>query len=81
MVQELVRAVDLIGDGYDVTFWVGQWADYPCVGSLPPGAARSPAYLEDKSAPQTPWDLNNHGCLGFAHTDLHTHWTFEGADG
>jgi DNA-binding transcriptional LysR family regulator len=41
----------------------------------------APSYLEGKPPIETPWDLQNHECLGFSHTELRTHWTFDGPEG
>lgn len=41
----------------------------------------APAYLQGRPAIHTPWDLQGHECLGFAHTELRTHWTFDGPEG
>ncbi|SDA85725.1 DNA-binding transcriptional regulator, LysR family [Pseudomonas sp. NFPP33] len=79
------RAVDLIDEGYDVIFRVGQLPDSGLIArALAPYQlvlCAAPAYLQKKPVPQTPWDLKDHDCLGFAHTELRTHWTFEGPDG
>jgi DNA-binding transcriptional LysR family regulator len=37
--------------------------------------------LKGKPAIETPWDLQAHECLGFSHTELRTHWTFNGPEG
>jgi DNA-binding transcriptional LysR family regulator len=79
------RSVDLIDEGYDVIFRVGQLADSGLIArALAPYKlvlCAAPSYLQGKPAPKTPWDLKDHDCLGFAHTELRTQWTFTGPDG
>jgi DNA-binding transcriptional LysR family regulator len=79
------RAVDLIDEGFDVVFRVGQLADSGLIARpLAPYKlilCASPLYLEGKPTINTPWDLQNHECLGFSHTELRTHWTFDGPQG
>lgn len=78
-------AVDLIDEGFDVVFRVGVLADSGLVAkALAPYRlvlCAAPSYLEGKPAIETPWDLQNHECLGFSHTELRTHWTFDGPEG
>jgi DNA-binding transcriptional LysR family regulator len=79
------RAVDLIEEGYDAVFRVGELSDSGLIGrQLSPYrlvVCASPAYLAQSSAVATPQDLTNHECLGFAHTELRTHWSFDGPNG
>ncbi|MEB2514130.1 LysR family transcriptional regulator [Pseudomonas sp. YuFO20] len=79
------RAVDLIDEGFDVVFRVGALADSGLVAkALAPYRlvlCAAPSYLEGKPPIETPWDLQNHECLGFSHTELRTHWTFDGPEG
>lgn len=79
------RSVDLVDEGYDVTFRVGNLADSGLVGrTLAPYRlilCASPAYLAGSPVLQTPLDLKNHECLGFSHTELRTNWTFDGPEG
>jgi DNA-binding transcriptional LysR family regulator len=79
------RAVDLIDEGYDVVFRVGQLSDSGLVARpLAPYRlvlCAAPAYLHDKPPITTPLDLQDHECLGFSHTELRTHWTFYGPEG
>ncbi|MHA6130510.1 LysR substrate-binding domain-containing protein [Pseudomonas fluorescens group sp. PF-1] len=78
-------AVDLIDEGFDVVFRVGVLADSGLVAkALAPYRlvlCAAPSYLEGKPAIETPWDLQSHECLGFSHTELRTHWTFDGPEG
>jgi DNA-binding transcriptional LysR family regulator len=79
------RAVDVIDEGFDVVFRVGQLSDSGLVARpLAPYQlvlCAAPSYLRDKPAIKTPWDLQDHECLGFTHTELRTHWTFDGPEG
>lgn len=79
------RAVDLIDEGYDAIFRVGELSDSGLIAQpLAPYRlilCAAPAYLEGHPPLTTPWDLQQHNCLGFSHTELRTHWTFEGPDG
>jgi DNA-binding transcriptional LysR family regulator len=79
------RAVDVIDEGFDVVFRVGQLADSGLVARpLAPYQlvlCAAPSYLLNKPPVKTPWDLQDHECLGFSHTELRTHWTFEGPEG
>ena len=78
-------AVDLIDEGFDVVFRVGVLADSGLVAkALAPYRlvlCAAPSYLEGRPPIKTPWDLQNHECLGFSHTELRTHWTFDGPEG
>jgi DNA-binding transcriptional LysR family regulator len=79
------RAIDLVDEGYDVTFRVGELADSRLVGrALAPYRlllCAAPAYLAEAPSLLAPRDLQQHECLGFAHTELRTHWTFDGPEG
>ncbi|WP_175687350.1 LysR family transcriptional regulator [Burkholderia multivorans] len=79
------RAVDVVDEGFDVVFRVGELSDSSLVARrLAPYRlviCASPSYLESHGTPRTPWELVRHECLGFAHTELRTHWTFDGPDG
>jgi DNA-binding transcriptional LysR family regulator len=79
------RAVDLIEEGYDVVFRVGELTDSGLIArQLAPYRlilCAAPAYLEKQETLTSPWDLRNHECLGFSHTELRTHWTFNGPGG
>lgn len=79
------RLVDLIDEGYDVVFRVGELADSSLIArALAPYRlvlCAAPAYLARRSPIRTPSDLAKHDCLRFAHTKLGTHWTFDGPDG
>ncbi|CAN7452076.1 LysR family transcriptional regulator [Pararhizobium sp. LjRoot238] len=79
------RAVDLIEEGYDAVFRVGELSDSGLIArQLAPYRlvlCAAPAYLEKRDPLASPWDLQRHECLGFSHTELRTHWTFDGPDG
>lgn len=74
------RMVDLIDEGFDIVFRVGQLPDSGLVArALHPYeliACASPAYLNDAPALVHPNDLSQHECLIFSHTSLRTHWGF-----
>lgn len=79
------RAVDLIDEGFDVVFRVGQLSDSGLIARpLAPYRlvlCAAPSYLQGRPPINTPWDLQDHECLGFSHTELRTHWTFDGPQG
>lgn len=79
------RLVDLIDEGFDVVFRVGELADSRLIARpLSPYRlvlCASPEYMEKSQPLLAPMDLRHHKCLGYSHTELRTHWTFEGADG
>jgi DNA-binding transcriptional LysR family regulator len=79
------RAVDLIDEGYDVVFRIGELPDSGLIARpLAPYQLRlcaAPSYLEGCPPLLTPWDLQQHECLGFSYTELRTHWTFDGPGG
>jgi DNA-binding transcriptional LysR family regulator len=79
------RAVDVVEEGYDAVFRVGVLPDSGLIARvLAPyrlAVCAAPAYLKGRPPLVTPWDLQRHECLGFAHTELRTHWSFVGPDG
>lgn len=79
------RWVDLIDEGYDAVFRIGRLPDSGLVSrTLAPYelvACASPHYLSVFGVPDTPQDLVHHRCLVLSHTELHTHWYFEGKNG
>jgi DNA-binding transcriptional LysR family regulator len=79
------RSVDLIDEGFDVVFRVGQLSDSGLIARpLAPYRlilCAAPSYLKGRPPITTPWDLQEHECLGFSHTELRTHWTFDGPEG
>ena len=79
------RFVDLIDEGFDVAFRVGELADSGLIArALAPYRLRlcaAPAYLASRPPIEHPDDLTRHECLGFSHTELRTRWAFEGPQG
>jgi DNA-binding transcriptional LysR family regulator len=79
------RAVDLIDEGYDAVFRVGELSDSGLIARrLSPyqlALCASPKYLEKAPPLASPQDLAQHECLGFSHTELRTHWTFDSLEG
>jgi DNA-binding transcriptional LysR family regulator len=79
------RIIDLVDEGYDAVFRVGELADSGLIArALAPYRlilCAAPAYLVRCSALCIPSDLQAHDCLGFAHARLGTHWDFDGPDG
>ena len=79
------RFVDLIEEGYDAVFRVGDLSDSGLIARpLAPYrlvACAAPSYLASQPPIKSPMDLQQHECLGFSHTALRTHWTFEGPEG
>jgi DNA-binding transcriptional LysR family regulator len=77
--------VDLVNDGYDVLFRIGELADsrLKAVPLMPYRLVlcAAPAYLARRPAIRTPEDLSQHECLGFAFSDGRSSWTFDGPDG
>jgi DNA-binding transcriptional LysR family regulator len=79
------RYVDLIDEGVDVAFRVGELADSGLVArALSPyrlHLCAAPAYLANSTPINHPSDLEDHECLGFSHSELRSRWTFDGPDG
>lgn len=79
------RFVDLIDEGFDVAFRVGELSDSSLIArALEPYRLRlcaAPAYLATHPPIKHPSDLAQHECLGFSYTELRTRWAFEGPDG
>jgi DNA-binding transcriptional LysR family regulator len=77
--------VNVVEDAYDIVFRVGELADSGLVGRrLGPYLlllCASPGYLASSAVIRHPSDLAKHECLGFAHSNLRTRWTFTDADG
>jgi DNA-binding transcriptional LysR family regulator len=75
------RVVDLIDEGYDAAFRVGELADSSLMAwPLAPYhlvVCAAPSYLNSRSPLTTPMDLQHHECLGFSHTSLRSHWVFD----
>ncbi len=79
------RFVDMIEEGYDAVFRVGTLSDSGLIARpLAPYrlvVCAAPSYLASHDPIRTPMDLQRHECLGFSHTELRTHWTFDGPEG
>jgi DNA-binding transcriptional LysR family regulator len=79
------RLIDVIEEGYDAVFRVGELEDSGLIARrLNPYRlliCASPDYLRRYGEPKTPSDLANHECLIFSHTGLRTHWSFDGPGG
>lgn len=79
------RAVDVIHEGYDAVFRIGELSDSGLIArTLAPYRlvlCAAPAYLSTHPRVTTPDDLQAHDCLGFAYTELRTHWSFDGPEG
>ncbi len=79
------RLVDLVDEGFDVAFRVGELSDSGLIArALAPYRLRlcaAPSYLDNHPLITHPNDLAQHKCLGFSYTELRTRWTFEGPEG
>lgn len=79
------RLVDLIDEGFDAVFRVGALRDSRLVArELAPYRlvlCASPAYLQANAPIVVPEDLIHHECLVYSHTELRTHWQFDGPTG
>lgn len=79
------RYVDLIDEGFDVAFRVGELSDSGLIArALAPYRLRlcaAPSYLTSRPSVRHPEDLTQHECLGFSYTELRTRWTFSVPDG
>jgi len=77
--------VDIVEDGYDVVFRIGELTD-SSLRALPLlpyqlVLCAAPSYLARRPPITTPWDLQQHECLGFSFSDGRSHWSFEGPEG
>lgn len=79
------RYIDLIDEGFDVVFRVGQLIDSSLIGRpLAPYRlvlCAAPAYLANHGAITHPSDLADRNCLGYSFGTLASQWTFDGPDG
>lgn len=79
------RFVDLIDEGFDVAFRVGELSDSGLIArALAPYRLRlcaAPSYLASHPRISHPAELEQHECLGFSYTELRTRWTFQGPEG
>ena len=79
------RTVDLIDEGYDAVFRIGELGDSGLIAQpLAPYRlvlCAAPSYLAANPCITTPADLRHQECLGFMHTSLRSEWTFDGPEG
>jgi DNA-binding transcriptional LysR family regulator len=79
------RYVDALEEGADAVFRVGELSDSSRIARrLAPYRlvlCAASAYLTTHPPIKSPPDLASHECLGFAYTELRTHWSFDGPDG
>jgi DNA-binding transcriptional LysR family regulator len=79
------RYVDALEEGGDAVFRVGELsASSRIARRLAPYRlilCAAPAYLKTHPPIKSPLDLGSHECLGFAYTELRTHWRFNGPEG
>ncbi len=74
------RAVDLVGEGYDMAIRVGPLADSTLIarklGAMRMVACCSPDYARRKGMPDVPADLKVHECLVYGHANPQD-WRFQ----
>ncbi|WP_233888006.1 LysR family transcriptional regulator [Paraburkholderia flagellata] len=79
------RYVDLLSEGFDAVFRIGELTDSGLVARpLAPYRMKlcaAPSYLAEAAPINVPQDLAFHICLGFQHPELGSHWTFCGHQG
>lgn len=79
------RQIDLIDEGYDAVFRVGELSDSGLIARTLRSVAMilcaAPAYIEAHGAPVTPAGIRMHECLGFAHGTTRDSWSFGGPNG
>ncbi|WP_024462314.1 LysR family transcriptional regulator [Marinimicrobium sp. LS-A18] len=79
------RFVDVIDEGFDAVFRVGELEDSGLVARpLAPYRlvlCASPDYLRQHAPIHSPQDLTDHECLGFSLNALRKKWTFNGPNG
>jgi DNA-binding transcriptional LysR family regulator len=79
------RAVDLIGENFDLAFRIGALSDSGLIArKLRPLEALivgSPAYLEQRGTPRSVADLEKHDCLAFAPEGTVLKWSLKGPGG
>lgn len=79
------REIDLVNEGFDVAFRVGELSDSGLI-AMPLAryqlvACAAPAYLAAHGPLDRPEHLAHHECLCFSHAELRTHWSFVGPEG
>jgi len=79
------RSVDVIDEGYDLVFRIGQLTDSGLIARpLAPYRlilCAAPSYLAARGPINTPQDLSRQECLGFLHPELGKRWTLIGPEG
>ncbi|MEA1650929.1 LysR family transcriptional regulator [Nitrospirillum sp. BR 11164] len=79
------RRVDLIDEGYDVVFRIGDLSDSRLMArALAPYRlvlCAAPSYLDSHPPLIHPLDLRDHECLLFPNTAIRSTWPFEGPEG
>jgi DNA-binding transcriptional LysR family regulator len=79
------RYVDLIDEGIDIAFRVGELSDSGLIArALAPYRLRlcaAPSYLAKHPPITHPADLERHECLLISYTEMRTRWNFEGPEG
>jgi DNA-binding transcriptional LysR family regulator len=79
------RRVDLVEEGFDVAFRVGQVGSTELSAvALGPARVRycaSPAYLRERGAPRVPDELRDHECLHVSADGSPGRWPFRGKQG
>lgn len=79
------RKVDVIDEGYDLVFRIGELTDGGLIARpLKPYRlilCAAPSYVAARGFILTPQDLSHQECLGFLHHELGKFWTLIGPDG
>ena len=79
------RYIDLVEEGIDVAIRFGRLNDSSLVArrlaSSPVAVLASPAYLEQRGAPQHPSELPQHRCLHYTYLSTGTEWVFPSPGG
>lgn len=79
------RRVDVIDEGYDLVFRIGELTDSGLIARpLAPYRlilCAAPGYLVARGPIDTPHDLSHQECLGFLHPELSKRWTLIGPEG
>ena len=79
------RLVDVIDEGYDLIFRIGELTDSGLIARpLKPYRlilCAAPSYLATRGPINTPQDLSRQECLGFLHPELSKRWTLIGPEG
>lgn len=79
------RRVDVIDEGYDLVFRIGELTDSGLIARpLAPYRlilCAAPSYLIARGPINTPQDISRQECLGFLHPELSKRWTLIGSEG